>query len=278
MKEDRGSLRQNSESAFFPLSSSYLLRLQYPKHSGHTFGANMSAVLEQIETSTISEIDLYPVANLTTEFNISPTVLSDRRTLLGIHSVPDPSNGRRKLITKNQYEVLRRLNEHILNKGTGPEFLRIIEAEGWNKEIGDWDGVIRNTKHLRVLENNGTNVDLSKIVGTIEAAVSQMNQLQETMLRLTPGKIGHLVRDTEEEFVYKMRAPNKVDTTLSRLRTLEELAQNKYAIPTSVVLEILDIKNLPARDWDGTFIRYGFKFEPGHRHTEREWYVIKLRE
>ena len=215
---------------------------------------------------TETEIDPYPVSELTTRFGIGRTALYDRLKALGV--VPT-KQGSKAFVSKEQLQRLDALDEHLKDGGAIADFERAPLLSGEYGEQNEQAYPVNPKLPSGKLSRSETGGPLAFFNLDVQAAlvlvVDRLNSgMKEALLAVFPSPLSRTERGLR----------------LSHLRELEEAYEKGWLLSTSELADLLGLAAKTVRGYGTQFEQAGFTFtrsEVGSRaRGEAAWQVGKL--
>ena len=197
------------------------------------------------------EIDRHPVSDLPSRYGISRSVLYSRMQKIGVQTIKE---GNKSFVSKEDVETLDRLNEHIKVHGNINDFLdQTDRTDTQDRQDG-----------LTKVSDNGSYLVREDRTDGQDRQDGQPQQLD----------IPNLMEQLVDVAVSAIERREK--TSINDLRTLQEIADNGWLIPTSRLAEIIGKTRSFFRGKKSTITYCGFKFEKvGKQGNDKLWLVSR---
>ena len=224
---------------------------------------------QQIMTNT--EIDPYPVSQLTTRFGIGRTALYDRINALNI--VPT-KQGSKSFVTKEQLHRLDELDEHLKEGGAIADFERVPHSSGLSGEQGEQDysnssksfpGKLSNSEGNGILHFLNMDIPSLAVVAREVLIDPLINGIKDVLRSVFPAPLSRTERGLR----------------LSHLRELEDSYEKGWLLSTSELADLLGLTVNTVRSYGEEFEQAGFTFTRSQVTTRSRgqiaWQVGKMK-
>ncbi len=214
-----------------------------------------------------TEIDPYPVSELTTQFGIGRTALYARMNSL---TITPTKQGGKAFVSLRQLQRLDALNEHLKKGGALADFERVHRPDGESGEQAD--PVLSDATPSRLDRS-----EASGALGFLRMDVQSAAELVATLV------VNPLVGGLKEALLTVFPAPlSRVERglRLSHLRELEEAYYKGWLLSTSELADLLGLTATTVRSYGEQFEQAGFTFTrtPATRaRGELAWKVGKMK-
>ena len=213
-----------------------------------------------------TEIDPYPVSELTTRFSIGRTALYARMNSL---TITPTKQGSKAFVSSWQLQRLDALHEHLLKGGELADFERVHRPDG---EFGEQADLVLSDAIPTELDQKEAGGALGVLRMDVKSAASLVADLV----------VNPLVSGIKEALLAVFPAPlsrAERGLRLSHLRELEEASEKGWLLSTSELADLLGLTASTVRSYGSQFFQAGFTFtrsQVTRARGELAWKVGKM--